>query len=241
MFLATESYIGEANSYTREESRDRFRFVPTPTDETLRARAAHLGPERRRPQVLDAALTITVEQGVGQVTIGTIADHLHVTRPVVYACFADRVEIITALLERETTNLRDALVLALRSARGDDPETAFVDGFGALLRVVTDRPHSWRVVFAAQPDPAVVDRFLRVRAEMEAIAGHWIRPALSAWWDFADVDAKLPVLIEFFLSSCEAAVRSLLDPTTTGTTEDLATMYGRMVCSAFRAAAEPIG
>ena len=214
--------------------------MPTSADETLRTRAPHLGPERRRPQVLDAALAITVEQGVGQVTIGAIADRLHVTRPVVYACFSDRVELITALLERETTNLRDALVVALRSARGDDPETAFVDGFGALLRVVTDRPHSWRVVFAAQPDPAVVDRFQRVRAEMEGIAAHWIRPALSAWWDFADVDAKLPVLIEFFLSSCEAAVRSLLDVATTCTVDDLASLYGRMVCSAFRAAAAPI-
>jgi AcrR family transcriptional regulator len=241
MFLGTQSYMDEANSYTCEEMGDRFRFVPMATDETLRTRAAHLGPERRRPQVLNAALAITVEQGVGQVTIGTIADRLQVTRPVVYACFDGRVEIITALLERETTNLRDALVAALRTARGHDPESAFVDGFGALLRVAAARPDSWRVVFAAQPDPAVVDRFQRVRAEMQDIAGRWIRPALSAWWDFADVDAKLPVLVEFFLSSCEAAVRSLLDAMNTWTADDLASMYGRMVCSAFRAAGEPIG
>jgi AcrR family transcriptional regulator len=241
MFLDAQSYIGEANSYTGEAMRGTFRFMPVATDEALRARAAHLGPERRRPQVLDAALAITVEQGCGQVTIGSIADRLHVTRPVVYACFADRVEIITALLERETTNLRDALVAALRTARGNDPESAFVDGFGALLRVVADRPDSSRVVFAARPDPAVVHRFQRVRAEMQDIAGRWIGPALSAWWDFADVEAKLPVLIEFFLSSCEAAVRSMLDATNTWTADDLASMYGRMVCAAFSAAREPIG
>ncbi len=210
--------------------------VPTVTDVKTLGRAAHLGPERRRPQVLDAALAITVEDGVGQVTIGAIADRLHVTRPVIYACFADRVEIITALLERETTNLRDALVAALHSAHGDDPEAAFVDGFDALLRVVAERPHSWRVVFSAQPDPAVVDRFVKVRGEMEAIAGQWIRPALISWWDVADVDVKLPVLIEFFMSSCEAAVRSLLDTTNPWTAHDLAAMYGRMVCQALRAA-----
>lgn len=206
------------------------------SDAKLRGRAAHLGPERRRPLVLDAALAITVEEGVGQVTIGAIADRLHVTRPVVYSCFADRVEIITALLERETTNLRDALVEALHSARGTDPESAFIDGFGALLRVVADRPHSWRVVFSSQPDPAVVDRFQRVRSEMENVASQWIRPALVSWWDVADVDVKLPVLIEFFMSSCEAAVRSLLDTTNTWTADQLADLYGRMVCNALRAA-----
>jgi AcrR family transcriptional regulator len=201
-----------------------------------RGRAAHLGPERRRPRVLDAALEIAVEQGVGEVTVGAIADRLGVTRPVVYACFADRVEIITALLERETDYLRKALVKALRSARGDDPETAFVDGFGALLNVVTALPSSWRVVFWAQPDPAVVDRFQLVRAEVAGSASRWIGPALTAWWDFTDLDAKLPVLIEFFMSSCEAAVRTLLDTTNTWNAEDLAAMYGRMVCQAFHAA-----
>jgi AcrR family transcriptional regulator len=201
-----------------------------------RGRAAHLGPERRRPKVLDAALEIAVEQGVGEVTIGAIADRLRVTRPVVYACYADRVEIITALLERETSYLRKALVEALRTARGGDPETAFIDGFGALLNVVTGLSSSWRVVFWAQPDPAVVDRFQLVRAEIAGSAARWIGPALTAWWDFADLDTKLPVLIEFFMSSCEAAVRTLLDTTNTWNADDLAAMYGRMVCQAFHAA-----
>jgi AcrR family transcriptional regulator len=214
--------------------------MPTLSAAKTRGRAAHLGPERRRPQVLDAALAITVEQGAGEVTIGAIADRMHVTRPVVYACFADRIEVITALLERETTNLRDALVEALHSARGDDPETVFVDGFRSLLRVVADRPNSWRVVFAARPDPAVVDRFARVREEMASNAARWIGPALAAWWGFAELDVKLPVLIEFFLSACEAAVRSLLDPATALTADDLAVMYGRMVCAAFNSADRPI-
>ncbi|ORA47172.1 hypothetical protein BST21_12965 [Mycolicibacterium celeriflavum] len=43
--------------------------------------------------MLDAALAITVEQGVSQVTIGSIAERLNVTRPVVYAGFSDRVQI----------------------------------------------------------------------------------------------------------------------------------------------------
>lgn len=204
------------------------------TDEP--GRAAHLGPERRRPQVLDAALAISLQDGVGEVTIGAIAKRLSVTRPVVYACFADRVEIITALLERETARLRDALVDALRSARGDGPDDAFVAGYRALLHVVAERPDSWRVVFAAQPDRAVSDRFTMVRSEMAVLASGWIRPVVTKWWQIEDVDATLPVLIEFFLSSCEAAVRSLLDESSTWTPDDLGELYGRMVSSAFAAA-----
>lgn len=205
-------------------------------DPTAHTRAAHLGPERRRPQVLDAALAITVEEGVAAVTIGSIADRLHVTRPVIYACFADRVELVTALLERETATLRDALIAALHSARGDTPEEAFVAGFQALLRVVAERPDSWRVLFFAQPDRAVADRFVSVRAQLAEATSASIEPVLTRWWHVDDPDAKLPVLVEFLMSSCEAAVRSLLDPSNPWGADELGQLYGRMVCSAFSAA-----
>lgn len=80
--------------------------------ETVRERAAHLGPERRRPQVLDAALAIAVSDGIAAVTIGAVAQRLKVTRPVVYSCFPDRVELLRALLEREL-----ALLVQGRSMR----------------------------------------------------------------------------------------------------------------------------
>ena len=74
-----------------------------------RERAAHLGPERRRPQILDAALQIAAESGTAAVTIGAVATHLGVTRPVVYSCFKDRVELLAALLDREGESLRETL------------------------------------------------------------------------------------------------------------------------------------
>jgi AcrR family transcriptional regulator len=199
-----------------------------------RGRAAHLGPERRRPQVLDAALAITFEQGVGDVTIGAIAERLKVTRPVVYACFADRVQIITALLERETATLRDALVESLHSARGDSPEAAFTAGYQSLLRVVESRPESWRFVFSSTPDRAVANRFTQVRAQLGDVTATLLRPVLTKRWSMpeSEADAKLPVLVELLLSSSEAAVRSLLDTTNTWTVEELGELYGRMMCSA---------
>ena len=44
------------------------------------------------------------------------------------------------------------------------------------------------------------------------------------------------MLIELFLSSSEAAVRSLLDPESDWTPDDLGEFYGRIICSAFGAA-----
>lgn len=186
--------------------------------------------------MLDAALAITVEHGVGQVTVGAIADRLNVTRPVVYACFADRVEIITALLERETEALRGALVAALEAARGEKRQSAFVAGYQSLLRCVAERPDSWRVVFSAGPDPAVAGRFVRVRTQMADLTAAMIGPALTRWWHIDNADAKLPVLIEFFISSCEAAVRSLLDTATPWGADELGELYGRMMYTAFSSA-----
>ena len=85
--------------------------MPVGTVES-RSRAAHLGPERRRPQVLDAALAIAIERGVPAVTIGAVAERLDVTRPVVYSCFADRVELLHALLDRENEILLEEATAA---------------------------------------------------------------------------------------------------------------------------------
>ena len=210
--------------------------MPNASTVTPRGRAAHLGPERRRPQVLDAALAITVEHGVGQVTIGSIAERLGVTRPVVYACFEDRIALITALLERETAALRDVLMEALQSAHDQKPQAAFITGYQSLLGAVAERPNSWRVVFSASPDPAVAGRFIRVRAQLGEATSASIGPVLTRWWGIEDAEAKLPILVEFFMSTCEAAVRSLLDDTNPWGAEDLGELYGRMVFTAFGAA-----
>ncbi|HYQ37045.1 MAG TPA: TetR/AcrR family transcriptional regulator [Mycobacterium sp.] len=201
-----------------------------------RERAAHLGPERRRPQVLDAALAITATSGVAAVTIGSVAERLGVTRPVVYSCFADRVELIKALVNRERDLMLEGLLEALHTARGDYPQAAFVDGFRALLSVVEARPDTWRLIFAANPDSAVAEMIATARETLAASSTRWIGPAMETWWATADLDRKLPVLIELFLSSSEAAVRSLLDPESDWTPDDLGEFYGRIICSAFGAA-----
>ena len=155
-----------------------------------RERAAHLGPERRRPQVLDAALAITATSGVAAVTIGSVAERLGVTRPVVYSCFADPVELIKALVNRERDLMLEGLLEALHTARGDYPQAAFVDGFSALLSVVEARPDTWRLIFAANPDSAVAEMIATARETLAAGSTRWIGPAMETWWATADLDRK---------------------------------------------------
>ena len=203
---------------------------------TVRERAAHLGPERRRPQVLDAALAVVVEHGVAAVTIGSVAKQLKVTRPVVYSCFPDRVELIRALHERELGLLIDDAIEALPYGKADADESVFVEGFQALLRTVANRPHSWRLVMSADPDPAVAAHFCDGRAVLVGEVSRRLAPTLECWGT-VDADKKLPVLVEQFVSSCEGAVRTLLrDDGKDWTPDTLGAFIGSATYRAFRAA-----
>lgn len=198
-------------------------------------RAAHLGPDRRRPEVLDAALAIATESGAHRVSMGAVADRVGVTRPVVYACYPNRTELMTALLEREEQFLLDGVLASFPQLPRpvDDPEGAFVDGFRALLAAVAQRPESWRYIFDTAPDPETAERFARSRKIVAAQFARLIRPNLKRWGT-ADLERKLPVLVELFMSAGEGAVRSLLDGTGAWTPDELGELIGRAVYRAVR-------
>lgn len=209
--------------------------MPPRSKQSSRTRAPHLGPERRRPQVLDAALDIAVREGIGAVTIGSIAAHMGVTRPVVYACFGDRVQVVESLLDREEESLVAGLIGALHESGGfDDPEKAFITGFTALLHVADAQRDAWRLLMAREPDPAVASRLASARALLKQRSTEWIRPAMMRWWDTPDLDRKLPVLIEFFVSTGEAAVRLLLENSGEWSIEELGAFLGSATYRAFR-------
>lgn len=200
-----------------------------------RARAQHLGPERRRPQVLDAALELANEHGLGTVTIGSVATRMGVTRPVVYACYADRVEMINALLDREGGQLLTAVLEALRSSgKAASPEEAFVTGTRSLLRTASERADAWRLLLLGEPDAAMSERFRSARSMVRAESTKWIRPALEEWWETEDLDRKLPVLIELFMAICQTSIRTMLAPGNTWTSDDLGEFVGRALYRVFR-------
>lgn len=201
---------------------------------TVRPRAAHLGPERRRPQVLDAALAIAVERGPAAVSMTALAEHLGVTKPVVYACFATRDEVLRALLDREERRLLEGVLAAVPTGGFDDPKRALIEGFRAFLSTVAARPDSWRIVFAAQADPTIAERFGRGRVLVAQRVAELMRPALQLWGT-RDLERKLPVLVEIFISTGEAAVRTLLS-SAAWTPEDLGELVGTTTFHALRKA-----
>ncbi len=198
-----------------------------------RQRAQHLGPERRRPQVLDAALRIAVDDGVAAVTIAAIADRLEVTRPVVYACYADRVELINALIQREESYLLGGIVDALPRRRVEADEEVFVDGFRALLETVTKRPDTWKLLYG-NPDPAVASSFGRGRRFAIERCTRRLRPTLLAW-GVGDAEHKLPALVELWVSAGEGAVRTLMD-SENWSPQDLGAFVGAAVYRALHSA-----
>ena len=99
-----------------------------------RSRAEHLGPERRRPQVLDAALSIAAEHGLAGVTMATVSQRMGVSRPVVYDCYPGRGEVLVALLDRETEGDTGRLLAILPPLKTGSVEQMFVDGFRIAAR-----------------------------------------------------------------------------------------------------------
>ncbi|WP_026917557.1 TetR/AcrR family transcriptional regulator [Gordonia shandongensis] len=200
-----------------------------------RRRAEHLGPERRRPQILDAALDIAVSDGISAVTIASVADRIDVTRPVVYACFNNRVDLIAELVTREENRLRESVGSVLRRRAVDADANVFADGFRALLHSVAEQPRAWRLLYGS-PDAEVAELFGRGRAEAVARCIHLMRPTLHAWGMSApDVDRKLLAMVELWVSVAEGGVRTLLADDA-WTPDDLGEFLGEMVYRSLRAA-----
>lgn len=201
-----------------------------------RTRAEHLGPDSRRPQVLDAALAIAERLGVRAVTMAGVAEALAVTKPVIYACYPGRDELIDALLAREEERLFTGVMAALPVQLDlDDPETMFREGFTALLSVVTRYPSSWQLVLAPDPDASVATRYGRSRARVSARVAELMRVAFEGVGK-PDLERKLPILVDLFMSAGDAAVRAMLRDRDAWTPEALGAFIARVTLAALRSA-----
>ena len=207
-----------------------------------RERAQHLGPERRRPMVLDAALRLFTAAGYQGTSMEAIAEAAGVTKPVVYECYPSKAELFRALLEREERRLLEAVATAVpHDAATDDIEDLASGAFTALLRAAAEAPDSWRVVFASEhgADPVirrhfrrgrrtVVDRLTRLAADVLRTRG-------------IDVGDRLAGAVAELLTSLgEGGVRLLLDSEAGWGPDELGRLLGALTAGALdRAAALP--
>lgn len=195
-----------------------------------RRRAAHLGPERRRPLVLDAALRLFAERGYRGTSMDAIATAAGVTKPVVYECFPGKEPLFRALLEREEARLLGAVGQALPpEVPLDDVEALLRAGLSALLSAAAAAPDSWRVIFESThaSEPVVTARVRRGRAGVVGRLQQLIEPYLAAS-GAEEPEHKAPVLAEIVVSVGEAAVRLLLRSEGGWGPEELADLVARV-------------
>jgi AcrR family transcriptional regulator len=198
-----------------------------------RRRARHLGPERRRPLILDAALEVFSAKGYAGTTMQAIADAAGVTKPVVYDCFANRDELLLALLAREEQHLVISIVQALpEDPSSGTPEEHVRQGVTAFLTAVQQTPHSWRIVFGAQYGAAPVVSE-RVRAARAFLVESLRLTLVKSLPGVTDPDANLPVLAELLASMIEACARLLVVDGTDRTPAELAETVAQVVGGGF--------
>jgi AcrR family transcriptional regulator len=195
-----------------------------------RRRAAHLGPERRRPLVLDAAFDLFLERGYEGTSMNAIAAAAGVTKPVVYACYASKEELFEALLRREESRVLGAIQGSLPAdADVDDPEPLLVEGLTAFLRAVADSPDAYRIIFLGEgASSSLAQRIQRQRAaQVDAVA------ALSRSWlqrrdPSIDIGAAARLFATVVVGLAESGARAMLNDPGTWTPESLGRMLGRM-------------
>jgi AcrR family transcriptional regulator len=201
-----------------------------------RARAAHLGPERRRPLILDAALEVYVVRGYRGTSMQAVADAAGVTKPVVYECYPNKDELLLALLDREERRLMDAISESLPSNLvTDNVEAVLAAGLTAFLTGVGQAPKSWRVVFDSGwgSGSVVAARVRRVRDMVVGQLRELVRQSMLVA-EIDDIDRKAPVVAELIATVAESCARMLVLEHYPWTAVELATYVARLLARGVR-------
>jgi AcrR family transcriptional regulator len=200
-----------------------------------RKRAAHLGPERRRPEVLDAALKLFLEGGYEGTSMEAIARAAGVTKPVVYACFPGKEELFRALLHREEERILGEIAAAFEGADLNDPESTLVDGYTAFLGAVAASPEVYRLIFLGEGggNAAVAKRIQLGREAQVSTLADLARSWLAARGRGGkDVEREARLIGTAIAGIGEYGARLLLSGTDDWTPETLGRELGRLVAAA---------
>ena len=202
-----------------------------------RKRAAHLGPERRRPFVLDAAYDLFLEKGFEGTSMDAIASAAGVSKPVVYDCFASKDELFTAMLDREEERILVETGKALATTgTSDDPEATLIRGFQVFLEAAQQSPDIYRVVFLGEGGgneavAARISRGIDLQARTAAgIAKRW----LDRYSDLEgrEAEAAAELLGHTIVGLAQVGARTLLSGSGDWTPETLGEKLGRMAWAA---------
>lgn len=195
--------------------------------------AARVPPEQRREEVLDAALALVNEGGVGAVNMEALARAAGVTKPVVYSAFANTDAVLEALIEREQGRIFTQVTALLpEDADLTDPISVTTAGMVGFLEAARVHPATWRLLLTRDglPDSAA-ETYARGRAYFVGqLAG-------LAEWALADRPGGPldPVLTaELIATALECGARLVLDDPESFTEERMVTFVSEIVRSILR-------
>jgi AcrR family transcriptional regulator len=200
-----------------------------------RPRAAHLGPERRRPLVLDAAMEVFLERGFEGASMDAIAHAAGVSKPVVYDCFASKDDLFKALFQREEARVTAEIRASLPQGAPDGPEAALAEGMTAYLRAVAAAPESYRVILLGEGGMnASVAKRIRAGRERQVEAA---AEATRSWLDpSGELDERGARLFgQILVGIGEAGARALLTEGEHWTPESLGPHLARVAVAAIPA------
>jgi AcrR family transcriptional regulator len=189
---------------------------PESTPESRRRRyARRLTPDKRREQLLDAALGLIAQRGYEGVSVEAVARAAGVTRPVVYDHFPNLGELLHALIAREESYALAQLAQIAPTGPSDDavPAELFAAGVRQFLDSVASRPHSWRIILLPpEGTPAIVRQYVEEgRARLLAQVEEFVRWAIRRSGTSAEIDVEICARATLRLSE-EAGRMVLTDP-----------------------------
>ena len=140
---------------------------PLPPDATPKPRrryAPRMPPAQRREQLIDAALTVILEQGYGGVSIEAVARTAGVTRPVVYDHFPNLGRLLQSLVEREERHSLEQLAEVVpQEPQGDEPADVLASGVRRFLDAVQSRPATWQLILLpSDGTPEIVREHVKI-------------------------------------------------------------------------------
>jgi AcrR family transcriptional regulator len=188
---------------------------PTDAAKTRRRYAPRMAPEKRREQLIDAALSVIVEQGYEGVSIESIARMAGVTRPVIYDHFSNLGRLLQALIEREEAYALAQLddVVPSPPQPVGDPPALFAGGVRRFLDAVASRPDTWRIILLPpEGTPAIVREHVETnRARVMGRLTGFVGWAVEEAGIEADLDVEICARAILRLSE-EAGRMVLTDP-----------------------------
>lgn len=146
-------------------------------------RAEYLGPERRRPLVLDAAEQIFAEGGFADASMSAIAARAQVSKAVLYDCFpGGKQEIYFSLLDRGEATITEHVMSVLDRTNRLPLEDSIREGIDAFLAFADSNPLAFRILFseAGSSDPEIVKRSRRAKERIVAKMGERTRQIMQA-------------------------------------------------------------